>query len=122
MTPTHNHSGRNKLPYFGKDSVTNDLYLSPVPESGAYLFPRQLTEAGAIPGPGLAGSVLTEDGFAGEAGFDGLTEAQAVSPPCTEIPPRAFDVFLVVPLFIAIRGAPWSCRCAPTCTGLAVRS
>jgi hypothetical protein len=127
MTPTHNRRGRNKLPYFGKDSVTNDLYLSPAPGSGADLFARQSTEAGAVPGLDFAGSVLARpvlagDGFAEDAGSGGLTEAQAVSPPCTEMPPRAGDVLLVVGLFIAVRGVPWNCCCAPTRTGLAVRS
>jgi hypothetical protein len=122
MTPACNHQARNKLSYFGKDSVTNDLYLSPVPESGADLFPRQLTEAGAFSGPSLAGSVLTEDGFAGEGGLGGLTELQPVSPPCTEMPPKAGDVLLVVAPFIAVRGAPWNCCGAPTRAGLDVRS
>jgi hypothetical protein len=87
--------------YFGKGSETNDLYLSPVPESGADLFSWQSTVAGGIPGPDLAGY-----GFAGEAGFRGLTEAQAGSPPFTEIPPRAGGVLLVIALFTAVRGGP----------------
>ena len=103
--------------YFGKGSETNDLYLSPVPESGADLFSWQLTMAGGIPGPELAG-----DGFAGEAGFRGLTEAQAGSPPFTETPPRAGGVPLVIALFIAVRGSPWTCCGAPNRTGLEVRS
>ena len=69
--------------------MTNDLYLSPVLESRAELRLWQSTEAGPIPGLGPAGTVLARTGFAGEAGFGGLTEVQAVSPPCTEIPPRA---------------------------------
>jgi hypothetical protein len=111
--------------------VTNDLYLSPVPESRAELFPWQSTEGGAVPGLDLAGTVVVGTGVAGEARFDGLTEVQTVSPPCTEIPARvgdepertaARDTFPEVTLFIAVRGAPWICSGAPTRTGLDVRS
>ncbi len=113
--------------------MTNDLYLSPVPESGAELFLWQSTEAGAVTGLGLAASVLVAAGFAGEAGIAGLTEVQAVSPPCTEIPLKAgdepariaaLDAIPVVALFIviAVRGAPWSCCRPPIRTGLDVRS
>jgi len=111
--------------------VTNDLYLSPVPESRADLRPRQSTEAGAVPGLDPTGTVLAGTGFAGEAGFGGLTDVQAVSPPCTEIPLRAgnepertaaYDACPAVAFFVAVRGAPWSCCGAPTRTGLAVRS
>jgi hypothetical protein len=111
--------------------VTNDLYLSPVPESRAELRPWQSTEAGTVRGIDSAKTVLAGVGFAGEAGFGGLTEVQAVSPPCTEMPPRAGnepewitarDGFPAVALFIAVRGTPWSSCGAPTRTGLAVRS
>jgi hypothetical protein len=111
--------------------VTNDLYLSPVPESRAELRPWQSTEGGPIPGLDPAGTVLAGTGFAGEAGFGGLTEVQAVSPPRTEIPPRAgtepertaaYDALPAVALFVAVRGAPWICCSAPTRTGLDVRS
>jgi hypothetical protein len=107
--------------------VTNDLYLSPVVESRAELRPRQSTEAAAIPGLDLAGTVSAGTGLAGEAG-GGLTEVQKVSPPCTEIPPNAGDepertaALRVVVLFIAVRGAPWICCGAPTRTGLDVCS
>lgn len=109
--------------------MTNDLYLLPVPESRAELFSWQSTEAGAVPGLDLAGTVGT--GVAGEAGFDGLTEVQTVSPPCTEIPAKADnepertaarDTFPEVTLFIAVRGAPWICSGAPTRIGPEVRS
>lgn len=111
--------------------MTKDLYLSPVPESRTELFPWQSTEAGAVPGLDLAGTVVAGAGFARDAGFGGLPEVQTVSPPCTEIPPGAGDepertvardAFPVVALFIAVRCAPWSCCGAPTRTGLAVRS
>jgi hypothetical protein len=61
--------------------VTNDLYLSSVPESGTELFPWQSTEAGAVPGLGFAGSALVAAVFAGESGIGGLPEGHAVSPP-----------------------------------------
>jgi hypothetical protein len=111
--------------------VTNDLYLSLVPESRADLLPRQSTEAGAVRGIDSAKTVLAGVGLAGEAGFGGLTEVQAVSPPCTEIPPNAGDepertaapdALRVVVLFIAVRGAPWICCGTPTRTGLDARS
>jgi hypothetical protein len=108
----------------------NDLYLSPAVESRAELRPLQSTEAVAIPGLGLAGTVSAGTAFAGEAG-GGLTDVQTVSPPCTEIPPnggdepertRAPDALRVVVLFIAVRGAPWICCGTPTRTGLDARS
>ena len=61
--------------------MTNDLYLSAVPESGTELFPWQSTEAGAVPGLGIAASVLLAAGFAGESGIGGLPEGHAVSAP-----------------------------------------
>jgi hypothetical protein len=108
----------------------NDLYLSPAVESRAEMRPLQSTEAVAIPGLDLAGTVSAETAFAREAG-GGLTEVQTVSPPCTEIPPNAGDeperttapdVLRVVVLFIAVRGAPWICCGTPTRTGLDARS
>ena len=111
--------------------MTNDLYLSPVPESRAELRPWQSTEVGAVRGVDLAKTVLAGVGFAGGAGFGGLTEVQAVSPPCTEMPPRggiepewitARDGIPAVAFLIAVRGAPWRSCGAPTRTGLAVRS
>jgi len=110
--------------------VTNDLYLSPTPESRAELRPRQSTEAVAIPGLDLAGTVYAGTAFAREAG-GGLTEVQTVSPPCTEIPPNAGDepertaapdALRVVVLFIAVRRAPSICCGTPTRTGLDARS
>ena len=95
--------------------MTNDLYLSPAPESPAELRPWQSTEACAVRGIDSAKTVLGGVGLAGEAGFGGLTEVQAVSPPCTEMPPRAGnepvriaarDRFPAVALVTAVRGTP----------------
>jgi hypothetical protein len=120
-----NHLACDELFYFGKGSVTNDLYLSPAVESRAELPPRQSTEAVAIPGFDLAGTVSAGTRFAGEARFGG-TEVHAVAPPCTDILPNAgnepertatCDALRVVVLFIAVRGAPWICCGNPTRTG-----
>jgi hypothetical protein len=111
--------------------VTNDLYLSLVPESRAELRPLQSTERGPVRGVDSAKTLLAGVGFAGEAGFGGLTEVQAVSPPCTVMPLRAGnepewitarDGFPAVALFIVVRGTPWSSCGALTRPGLAVRS
>jgi hypothetical protein len=99
-------------------------------ESRAELRPLQSTEAVAIPGLDLAGTVSAGTAFAGEAG-GGLTDVQTVCPPSTEIPPKAGDepertgapdALRVLVLFIAVRGAPWICCGTPTRTGLDARS